>query len=126
MTFTYDASTDAGKVRLLIGDTDTDDVDRQIFSDAEISAFLAMQSGVVALAAADALEAIATRQALILKVVKIGDRQTDGAKLSDALLAQAERRRSEYYAGQETVLIERVGTPQQFWDRLTAEFLRNG
>jgi hypothetical protein len=82
MAWTFDPSTDRGRVRLLIGD---DDTDNQIFADASIDAFLTMEGGEVKLGAAAALEAIAAKQALIQKVMKVGDVTTDGAKLAQAL-----------------------------------------
>lgn len=56
MAFTYDVSTDRGKVRLLIGDTDTND---QLLQDNEIDFFLTQANDNVYLAAAYAAEAIA-------------------------------------------------------------------
>ncbi len=52
---TDDPSTDPGKVRLLIKDTDTADTTKQLFQDAEIEAYLAIHEGDVKLAAAEAL-----------------------------------------------------------------------
>lgn len=82
MAWTFDPTTDRGRVRLLIGD---DDTDNQIFQDASIDAFLALEGDVVKLGAAAALEAIASKQAYIQKVMKVGDLTTDGAKLAQAL-----------------------------------------
>ncbi len=86
MTFTYDVSTARGKVRLMIPDRDADNA---IFDDDEIDAFLSLESQDVRLATALALETIASDQALTLKVVRLLDVQTDGAKVSQALLARA-------------------------------------
>ncbi len=91
MAFTYDLETDAGQVRLLIPDNDSDN---QIFSDAEIAAFLAMP-GVVGLtgatyrAAAAAVRTIARSEALRQKVMKTRGVETDGAKLAAELRQQA-------------------------------------
>jgi hypothetical protein len=82
MAWTFDPTTDRGRVRLLIGD---DDTSNQIFQDASIDAFLSMEGGEVKLGAAAALEAIAAKQALVQKVMKVGDVTTDGAKLAQAL-----------------------------------------
>lgn len=85
MPIEYD--TDEGKVRLLIADTDENHL---IFADAQITGFLAIaRNGSVKRAAADALDAIATSEALIGKVIKTQDLQTDGAKLADALRKHA-------------------------------------
>lgn len=56
-----------------------------VFSDEEITAFLAMESGVKR-AAALALETIATNEALVLKVLQRLDVKTDGAKLAETLM----------------------------------------
>lgn len=63
MAFTYDPTTNRGKVRLRIGDTNTSDATLQIFTDAEIDAFLTMKSSNVAAAAASACRAIAADSA---------------------------------------------------------------
>lgn len=82
MAFTFDPTTDRGRVRLLIGDDDTDNA---IFQDASIDAFLALEGDIVKLGAAAALEAIASKQAYIQKVMTVGDLKTDGARLAQAL-----------------------------------------
>jgi len=84
-TFTYILTTDVGKVRLLIPDNKADAF---VFADIEIEGFLALESGLKR-AAALALEVIAANEALVLKVIKILDVTTDGAKVSDALLKRA-------------------------------------
>lgn len=90
MAFTYDPTTDRGRVRLLA--TDRDEA-TAIFADDEIDAFLAMESSSVRLAAAVALETIAADQALVLKVVKTLDLETDGAKVANTLMERARRLR---------------------------------
>ena len=93
--FTYDPTTDAGLVRLLITDTDTVNPDNQIFEDAEITAFLTLEGSTVKKAAARALDVIATREVLVQKVLRIMDLTTDGAKAADALRALAKQLRAE-------------------------------
>ena len=66
----YDITTDVGKVRLLIGDTD---VANEVFTDAEINYFLTKNSSNINLAAADALEAWASKYAASPDSEKIGD-----------------------------------------------------
>lgn len=90
MAFTYDVTSDAGQVRLLA--TDTDEAE-PLFSDAEISAFLTLEGSSVRRAAALALETIASQQALLLKVIRRLDVETDGAKVSDSLLKRADKLR---------------------------------
>lgn len=96
MAFTYDPTTDRGRVRMQIGDTDTVNADRQLFTDDEIDAFLALNTNIVKLAAADALQAMASNQLMVLKVLKNMDLSTDGAKMSDAWLAQAKELRKSW------------------------------
>lgn len=62
MPFTVDETTARGKVRLLIGDTDTTSELNQIFTDAQIDAFLSLENSEVYPAAAAACEAIAASQ----------------------------------------------------------------
>lgn len=97
MTATYDPGTDAGRVRLLIADTD---VDGPIvyFQDDEIAAFLTMaQGGAVLLAAAHALEVLAGNEALVSKKVRTRDgQQTDGPAVAKELRAQAAALRAEW------------------------------
>ncbi len=91
MTFTYDTTTDIGKVRMLIPDRDENNA---IFQDEEIQAFLDLNDSSVKRAAAEALETIASDQALTLKVISTLDLTTNGASVSDALLKRAERLRT--------------------------------
>lgn len=86
MAFDVDLSTDVGKCRLLIPDRVEAEA---IFQDEEITAFLALENSVIKRASALALETIASDEALVLKVLKLGEDRTDGAKLSDALLKRA-------------------------------------
>lgn len=81
-----DYTTDLGKVRLLIPDTDESN---QLFSDAQITAFLTMEGGIVKKAAAAALETIASNEAMVSKVIRTQDLSTDGAKVAAELRARA-------------------------------------
>lgn len=94
MTWTYDPTTDVGKVRLRISDTD---VTRQILLDEDIEAFLDMAGGSPVLAAAMALESIAINEILCLKVVNLmGAIVTDAASAAKQLIALAKSLRQEY------------------------------
>lgn len=84
---TIDYTTDAGRVRLLI--PDTDETTGLVFTDEQITAFLSLEAGIVKRAAAAALETAASNEALVSKVIRTQDLQTDGAKVSAALLARA-------------------------------------
>ena len=91
MAFTYDPTTDRGKVRLIVPDrVDTG----HVFTDAEIDTFLTMEVD-VRRSAALALETIASDEAMVLKVIKLGDLSTNGAQLSEALLKRAAALRTQ-------------------------------
>lgn len=92
MAFTYDPTTDRGRVRLRISDVDAAN---PVFTDEEVDAFLAAEPDDWRLAAALALETIATNEALVLKIIRTLDLQTDGARLADSLAKQAEALRSQ-------------------------------
>ena len=91
-----DYSTAIGHVRLLIPDTEQlGDTPSYLFSDPQIQAFLTLYSNNVKRAAAQAKLVLATSEALINKVIKTYDFQTDGAKLGAELRAQAAELRAE-------------------------------
>lgn len=83
---TYDPSTKIGMVRLYTGDKDMTD---PIFTDAEIDIFLKQNAGNVYLAAADALDIIATNDAYTLKVITILDVSTNGKATAEGIRASA-------------------------------------
>lgn len=93
----YDPATPAGQVRLLLNDTATASED-QVFTDAEITAFLTMEGDVVKLAAAQAIETNASNEALASKVLRTETATTDGAKLADALRKHAQSLRDQVAA----------------------------
>ncbi len=66
----YDITTNVGKVRLLIGDTDESD---EVFSNTEITHFLTTHSSNINLASAMALKAWAAKYAVAPASEKIGD-----------------------------------------------------
>ena len=72
MAFTFDPTTNEGKVRLLLADTDTADATKQVFTDAEIDAFLSLADNSILLAAAygaDSVVSSATRVAVMYRAV---------------------------------------------------------
>lgn len=73
MAHTYDVTTDIGKLRLLIGDTDITPTTDAQFSDEELQAFLDMASSDLLMAASYALEAWASTVTANMKSEKIGD-----------------------------------------------------
>lgn len=91
-----------GQVRVLIPDLrkledlrDLRNEPRYLFTDDEILAFLAVNNGNVKRAAADACDAIGMDKALQLLVLKTDDKQTDGAKLLDAIVKRAKTLREQ-------------------------------
>jgi len=91
MAFTYDLTTEAGKVRLLIFDTNSGSY---VFEDDELAVFLAIETSVKR-AAALALETMASNEAFVLKVITLMDLRTDGAATARALMARAATLRSQ-------------------------------
>lgn len=85
MTFTYDLGGDAGRVRLLIPDTDETNA---LYADEEVAAFLELE-GDVRSAAALALETAASSEAMVSKVIRTQDLATDGVKVAGELRARA-------------------------------------
>lgn len=95
MTYTYDVATNRGKVRLLIPDRIEADA---VFTDAEIDAYLSMyagEPGTVHLAAAEALETLASDEALVLKVISTNGLSTNGAAVANSLLQRSARLRAK-------------------------------
>jgi hypothetical protein len=97
-----DYATAIGQVRLLIPDTDqlenpaSPDADAAyIFDDHQIQAFLSLYSNNVKRAAAQAKLVLATSEALINKVIRTSDYNTDGAKLGAELREQAKALQQE-------------------------------
>ena len=93
MAFTYTPGIGLiSSVRLLIPDR----VDAgHTFEDAEITAMLTIEGNVVKRGAALALETIASDTTMVLKVIRLLDLTTDGAKTSDALLKRAAMLRAQ-------------------------------
>lgn len=86
MAFNYDLTTSTGKIRAVIPDSNATSY---VFEDAEIDAFYAIEGNSLKRAAALALETIASNEAMVLKVIRLLDISTDGAKVADSLLKRA-------------------------------------
>ena len=91
-TYPPDLQTPIGQVRSLIPDVepleDPADLSAEpeyVFNDKMLQAYVSLARGNIYRAAAIAVNTLATTEALLLKVLKSDDRQTDGAKLADAL-----------------------------------------
>lgn len=86
-----------GQVRLLISDTDETNL---VLTDQMVNGFLGLApGGNVRLAAADALDAIAISEVLVLKVMTTLDVQTDGASLARVLQGRAAQLRQQVADG---------------------------
>jgi hypothetical protein len=96
-----DVTTPTGQVRLLTADMATNTADR-LFTDEHLNAFLGLEGNNVFNAAALALETMAVDQVMVLKVIKLLDVQTDGAKVADALLKRAKTLRERAADDQDT------------------------
>lgn len=88
----YTPTTDVGMVRLLCNDTNPDDY---LLSDDEITALLTLEGNSVKLAAAQAIDTIADNEALLGKVIRDQDLQTDGAKVAAELRKRAAALRAQ-------------------------------
>lgn len=128
MAFTYDplVGSPRDQVRLLIGDTDLDEPGNWIFQDEEIDSFLAMEASVVKLAAAQALDTMASSEAMILKKIRILDLTTDGPAVAKELRERASTLRDLYYDGDDQLpdTAELVLDPHTYAERLNNERLR--
>jgi hypothetical protein len=97
-----DYATAAGQVRLLISDVDET---RPVLSDDHVTGYLALHGlqpsdtdatrAAIKRTAADALDAIATSEVLVSKVIRSQDLSTDGAKVADALRKHAAQLRAQ-------------------------------
>jgi hypothetical protein len=87
-----------GDVRLLIADTDST---RRMFSTLQIAAFLRLNGDNTRRAAAQALDVMASNEAMVSKVIKTQDLSTDGAKVADALRKQAAELRRQADDGED-------------------------
>lgn len=85
-------------VRLLIADTSAAN---RLFSTKQIAQFLRLNGANVRRAAAQALDVMASNEAMVSKVIKTQDLSTDGAKVADALRKQAAELRRQADDGED-------------------------
>lgn len=95
-----DYTTPVGQVRLLLGDR----TEPYIFSDEELSGFLAIAGGSVKRAAASGLLVIAGNEAYLYKYVRTDDLLVDGPKVAAELRLQAQALKDEAAIDEETDL----------------------
>ncbi len=109
MAFTFDPGTSRGRVRLLIADTDDVTAANQVFTDAEIDAFLALESNEIyaaAAAAAESMAANASRSAIRYKAEKILEIDRKDVPKYFLALAKGFRERSIAEPGEEIDAVE--------------------
>lgn len=82
-----DLTTDVGKVRLLIPD-----LDEELFTDDEIQAFLDLEGSEVRMAAAQAIETIASSKGFLAKRKKLGDYEIEEWSPSELMKRAAKLR----------------------------------
>jgi hypothetical protein len=87
MAYTYDLTTDVGKVRALTRDTRGPTT--VFFQDDEIQFYLTLNGDDVRYAAAELLDVWASDEAMVTKVVTLLDVSTNGASVAAALRAHA-------------------------------------
>jgi hypothetical protein len=92
VTWTFDPTTDLGKMRLLVSDTDSS---RPILDDEDLQAFISI-TGHYWPGAAMALDSIATNEVLTQKVLTIMGTSTDGAKVAKELRLRAKQLREDF------------------------------
>jgi hypothetical protein len=136
MPFTYDITTNRGKVRALIPDrliVDTNGDQAYFFDDAEIDYLLTAEGNVVKKAAALGLEIMASDEAYVQKALKLLDLTTNGPAVAAELRAraallraQAEKEEADSTTVAEFDWAEWVVNDFSGRERLDAEALRDG
>jgi hypothetical protein len=89
MTYTYDPTTDIGRIRRTIPDKVEDDA---FWTDEELQSFL-LDEGDWRRATALALETMASDDLLVLKVIKIQNIETNTDRMASALMKRAQKLR---------------------------------
>lgn len=108
-----DLTSNVGRVRVLLGDTDPTNVsggygDYLYFSDDELTAVLGLYDNNPKLAAARCLETIAASQALLLKSWTSDDLSVRGDAIAESLRKIAQQLRAEVISGESSDAFEIV------------------
>ena len=90
MSFTFNTTTNIGKVRTLINDTTEASA---VLSDEEINVFLGLESNDIYRSAASALESIIINKQLLSKLIAAGDYKEDNRNVAEKLGKIADRYR---------------------------------
>ena len=97
-----------------------------ILTDSQIQSFLDLEEDDIKLAAADALNSIAANQALVLKVMRVLDIQTDGAKVAESLRQLAKQYRAEVMESAEFDYAEQISNTPGLVEKVLKDWLREG
>jgi hypothetical protein len=111
-----DLTSNVGRVRVLLGDTDPTNVsgglgDYLYFSDDELDAVLGLYDNNPKLAAARCLETIAASQALLLKSWTSDDLSVRGDAIAESLRKIAQQLRAEVISGESSDAFEIIPFP---------------
>ena len=100
-----------------------------VLSDTNISAYLTLEADDVRLAAADALDAIASNEVLVQKVIRLGDLSTNGAAQASALREHAKQLRDTVAAAGDEAsfdIAEQVLDQFSYREFVQKDAMRNG
>lgn len=86
MSFTYNTSTNIGKVRAIIGDVTSSTA---LLSDEQIQVFLDLKSNDIFMTAAMALRSMAASKAIVAKMKSAGNYSEDTRQITSLLLSTA-------------------------------------
>ena len=128
MSWSYDPTTDTGKVRLLISDTSAPP--RAIFEDEELQTFLSLEAAddgtqYPRYAAAMALVTIAVSEVRLLKIIDVLDLKLDGTKVAASLQSLAKEYRDAENNRASFDWAETVVDDFAFRERIINSWLRN-
>lgn len=127
MSWSFDPSAPVGVVRLLSADYDERN---PLFSDESVQALLDLNNQVPRLAAAQALDIVATNEAIVQKMITLLDLKTNGPAVALSLRAQAAelRRQVEFGIGDPEGVadwVELVYDPFTARQRAISQWLRS-
>lgn len=109
-----DYTSDLGKIRVLTGDTD-----ESLFflTDEELTVLMSLSGGGLYETAAEALEVMATKMAIIQQKIKTLDLQTDGPAVAKSLMDRAAQMRERVTAvdDEDFELIDPVVSVMEYW-----------
>lgn len=135
MSFSYDLSTDVGKIRLLIPDNkeyaSTDSFEPgYVFEDDELQVFFDMEDSLVRPAVALALDTMASNEVFVLKYIETMDLKTNGPAVAKEMRARADALRAQQAQAESREdggsfdIAEMIDTSFQARERFQKQWLR--